>query len=230
MADEWVEWHRQYASGGLLARRLQFVQDRVREALASSPPGSIRLVSMCAGDGRDVLGALVDHPRRRDVRARLVELNPELTSAGRARAEAEGLLHVEFVTGDASTTSAYAGAVPANVLLACGIFGNITDSDVRSTIEHLPELCARDATVIWTRGRFEPDLTPTIREWFAGSGFRELSFVTIPDTTASVGAHRLVAEPRPFRPGVSLFTFLPKEERPSQRTTASSSNEQPTHR
>jgi hypothetical protein len=31
---------------------------------------------MCAGQGHDVLGALPDHPRRGDVTARLVELDP----------------------------------------------------------------------------------------------------------------------------------------------------------
>jgi len=223
MTDEWVEWHRQYESDGHLSARLKVVQERVRKALTSSPPGPIRLVSMCAGDGRDVLGSLADHPRRPDVRARLVELSPELSAAGRARAESEGFSNVEVVTGDASTTTAYAGAVPANVLLACGIFGNITDADIRTTIAHLPELLARGATVIWTRGRFEPDLTPAIREWFAGSGFQELSFVPIPETTGSVGAHRLVGKPRPFRPGVRLFTFLTKAERPSQRSKDRSS-------
>jgi len=227
MADEWVEWHRQYESDGHLSARLKVVQERVREALTSSPPGTIRLVSMCAGDGRDVLGAVVDHPRRPDVRARLVELSPELSAAGRAGAEGNGLSNVEVLTGDASTSTAYDGAVPADIVLACGIFGNITDTDIRTTIAHLPELCARGATVIWTRGRFEPDLTPTIREWFVESGFEELSFVPIPGTTGSVGAHRLVEEPRPFRPGVRLFTFLAKAERPSQRAKDRSSPPSP---
>jgi len=217
VSDEWVEWHRQYAADGMLSRRLKVVQDRLREALDRAPPGPIRLLSMCAGDGRDVLGALDCHPRRHEVRARLVDLSPELSSAGRAEVSRRELAGVEFVTGDASTTRAYAGIVPANVLLVCGVFGNISDSDIRNTIAHLPELCAPDATVVWTRGRFEPDLTPTIRGWFSESGFAELSFVSIPETTASVGAHRLTARPRPFRPGVRLFTFLPKDERPSQR-------------
>ena len=221
MTDEWVEWHRRYDSDGVQARRLAVVQERVREALDRHPPGSIRILSLCAGDGRDLLGVLSDHPRASDVRARLVELSPELVDRGRLQASHHGLHGVEFVEGDASTTSACAGAVPADLILACGIFGNITDEDIRRTVELLPELCARGATVIWTRGRFEPDLTPTIREWFRSAGFEELSFVAIPGTTASVGAHRLTIEPPPFRPGVQLFTFLPKEERPSTRGAAS---------
>lgn len=217
MTNEWVEWHRQYAGDGLLVRRLEVVQARIREALDRAPPGPIRVLSICAGDGRDLLGVLVDHPRAPDVRARMVELAPELAAAGRGEASRQGLSGVEFATEDASNTRAYAGAVPANVLLVCGVFGNITDDDVRGTISHLPELCGPQATVIWTRGRFEPDLTPAIRGWFEASGFSELSFTPIPDTTASVGANQLTGEPRPFRPGVRLFTFLPKDDRPSQR-------------
>jgi hypothetical protein len=41
---------------------------------------------MCAGEGRDLLEVLADHPRSGDVGGRLVELNPEL--AGRAAARA----------------------------------------------------------------------------------------------------------------------------------------------
>jgi hypothetical protein len=218
MSNEWVEWHRQYGSSGMLAGRLREVQTLIRAALTERPPGPVRVISMCAGDGRDLLGALADHPRRRDVRARLVELTPELVALGRREAERQGLAGVKFVEGDASVERAYAGAVPADLVLVCGVFGNIRDEDVRGTVRHLPELCAPDATVIWTRGRFEPDLTPTIRTWFRESGFSEVSFVTIPGTTASVGVNRLAIAPRRLRPRVRLFTFLPVEERPSTRS------------
>jgi hypothetical protein len=215
VADEWQEWHRGYEGDRPLAQRLRIVQNRIREALDRRPAGMIRVISLCAGDGRDLLGVLSSHPRASDVRARLVDLSPELVQAGRERVSREGLTRIDFQLGDASTTDAYAGFVPADVVLACGIFGNVTDSDIQGTIAHLPELCASGATVIWTRGRFEPDLTPTIRRWLVDAGFRELSFVAIPNSTASVGANQLGTTPQPFRPGVRLFTFLPYEKRPS---------------
>ena len=217
MANEWVEWHRGYEGGRRLGRRLRRVQERIRETLARLPPGPIRVVSMCAGDGRDLLGALVDHPRRNDVRARLVDITPELVAAGRDEVARRGLSGVDFVLGDAGTTTAYSGAVPADLVLACGVFGNLTDADVRNTVRHLSELCAPLATVIWTRGRFAPDLTPALRNWLREEGFEELSFDTVPGTTASVGVHLLRSAPRRFRPDVRLFTFLPRRERPSQR-------------
>lgn len=217
MTEEWVEWHRGYEENRPLALRLPVVQARVREALNDLPAGPIRLISMCAGDGRDVLGAIDDHPRRADVQARLVELSAPLAARGREEVSRHALKGVTFEVSDASVSGAYAGAVPADVVLVCGVFGNITDEDVHTTIQHLPELCSMGATVIWTRGRFEPDLTPVIRDWFREAGFAELSFVPIPQTTAAVGAHRLVTGARPYRSGVRLFTFLPKAERPSER-------------
>jgi hypothetical protein len=220
MTSEWVEWHRGYEEGRPLTQRLRVVQDRIREALDDHPSGPIRILSLCAGDGRDLIGVLEGHPRAGAVRGRLVEQTPELVDAGRERAARDGLTGLEFVQGDASTTDACNGAVPADIVLACGIFGNISDEDVRCTIDHLPELCAEAATVIWTRGRFAPDLTPTVRRWFAEAGFSERSFVAIPDSAMSVGSHRLAVPPRPVPPGTRLFTFLPKSERPSQRPGA----------
>jgi hypothetical protein len=151
-----------------------------------------------------------------DVHARLVELDSELAERARSRA-AQVSSTIEIVTGDASLTDAFAGAVPADVVLACGIFGNVTDDDIHNTVAHLPSLCARDATVIWTRGTFAPDLTPTIRAWFTEAGFFQLEFAAIPKTTAAVGANRLVSQPRAFEPGLQLFTFLAGKDRPSRR-------------
>ncbi len=211
MTQEWIAWHRGYNQAqGSLAARLQVVQLLIRSSLDRLPAGEVRVISMCAGDGRDLLGVLRGHQRRDDVRARLVELDPELVQRGRRRLRRAGLSGIEFVCGDAAASAAYAGATPANLLLTCGVFGNISDADVHSTISHLAECCAQDATLIWTRGSFHPDLTPTIRRWFAESGFRELSFSAMPKSTACVGRHRLEAAPRPFRGDRHLFTFQPK--------------------
>jgi hypothetical protein len=215
MGDEWLEWHRSYEEDPTMAARLREVQRAIRRTLDDCPPGPIRVISGCSGDGRDLIGALAAHPRVHDVRARLVDTTPELVRSGRRGARQAGLTKVKCVLGDASNSDVYAGAVPADLVLYCGIFGNISDSDVHRSIRHLPELCAEGATVIWTRGRFKPDLTPAIRAWFARAGFVERSFMTVPGSTKAVGVHRLARPPEPFRPGVRLFTFLPVDRRPS---------------
>jgi hypothetical protein len=206
---DWQAWHAPYDDAGSpLARRLAIVQRRIRDALDAAPAGALRVVSVCAGQGRDLIGALRDHPRRGDVSARLVELDARNAVAARAAAQAAGLGGVEVALGDAGTSDAYAGAVPAELVLVCGVFGNVSDDDVARTIRHLPELCAPGATVLWTRHRLPPDLTPAIRRWFAEAGFEEIGFDAPEDAWFSVGANRLRAEPRPLGRGVRLFDFV----------------------
>jgi hypothetical protein len=203
---DWLDWHRRYDDPTTaLAGRLAVVRERVAAALDACPPGPVRVVSVCAGQGRDLLGVLPGHPRRNDVRARLVELDERNVDI--ARAAAAGLDNVEVVAGDASVTDAYAGAVPADVVLFCGVLGNLSDADAARAVGLLPQLCTPGATLIWTRHRNPPDLTVAIRGWLAATGFEELSFDGPEDVKFGVGANRYVGEPVPLRAGVRLFTF-----------------------
>ena len=94
---DWIEWHTGYDDDTPLLHRLRAVQRRIREALDDQPAGAIRVVSLCAGEGRDLLEVLTDHGRTPDVRGRLVELHPEL--AGRAAVRAPAGIDVRI--GDA---------------------------------------------------------------------------------------------------------------------------------
>ncbi len=164
---------------------------------------------MCAGDGRDILGVLTEHSRAGDVSGRLVELDPEL--AARARDDAPPRL--EVVCGDAGVSDAYLGATPADLVLACGIFGNVTDSDIRRTIDAWPMLCAPGATVIWTRAASEHDLRDQVRRWVTEAGFEELAFAGAPEKYG-VGVARMTRDPAPLVAGVRLFTFVPERVSP----------------
>ena len=205
---DWVEWHRDYDDpGSLLSRRLELVQGHLRAELDHAPAGDIRLISLCAGQGRDVIGVLAGHPRRDEVRARLVELDERNVAHARRAAHAAGLDGVEMLQADAGITDVCAGAVPARIVVVCGIFGNITARDIQATVAAMPSLCAPGALVVWTRHRRPPDLTPAIRSWFGEAGFREEAFDVSHDGFMSVGAHRLTGEPAALVPGQRLFTF-----------------------
>jgi hypothetical protein len=201
---DWSEWHRAYDEpDSHLSERLRVVQARIREVLDGAPPGPLTVVSICAGQGRDLLEVLADHPRRADVRARLVELDPELTAYA-ARSAPPG---VEVVTGDASLLDQYAGFAPADLVLACGIFGNITDDDIRHAVGTFDQLCRTGGSVIWTRHRREPDLVPTICQWFEESGY-ERRWVSGPAGGYGVAMHRFTGQPRPLVAGERMFTFV----------------------
>jgi hypothetical protein len=203
--EEWVEWHAHYDDpSSSLSRRLTAVREQIVPALDRARPGPIGLLSLCAGDGRDVLPVLTQHPRGADVHGRLVELDPGLAATARAAAPPG----VEVVQGDAGTTSAAVGVAPVDLLLLCGIFGNIADEDIATTVAAVPTLLAPGGTVIWTRGTREPDMTPRVRSWFAAAGVRETAFVANePRPSWSVGAGVLDGPSRPLAADQGLFTF-----------------------
>ena len=214
MADDWYgdwyKWHELYddpESG--LARRLEKVRDRVRAALDEAPPGPLRAISVCAGQGTDLIGALAGHPRRGDVTARLVELDPRNTEVARRLAAEAGLTGVEVVTGDASPASQYADMTPAGLVLVCGLFGNVTDADIEAMAGYCTQLCATGGTVIWTRGRWEPDLTPRVCAWFEERGFERVWLSDAGQLPGQcVGAHRFTRTPAPLERDAVMFTFV----------------------
>jgi hypothetical protein len=201
---DWVQWHADYdKAGSPLAHRLEFVKEQVRAALDRAPAGPVTVISMCAGQGRDLLEVVATHPRGPDVRARLVELDPACVATARAVAPAG----IEVVEGDAGLVDAYEGMAPAQLVLACGVFGNISDADIERTIEYCGQLCEEGGTVVWTRIREAPDFVPVLCGWFERDGFEQVS-VTPPELGFCVGAHRRVETPKPLRTGGRMFEFV----------------------
>jgi hypothetical protein len=211
---DWAAWHAGYDDPqSSLSQRLALVRSHLSAALDAAPPGPIRLLSLCAGQGRDVLGVLPGHARRDDVTAVLVESDPRITAAAREQAVASGLMGsagvtVEVRDADAGSPASYADVLPADILLLCGIFGNVGDGDIRRTALAAASMGRAGTTVIWTRHRRPPDLTPQIRSWFTAAGFAEVAFES-PDNEAmtGVGVHRLRAPGGGPLPGGPLFTF-----------------------
>ncbi len=224
---DWVAWHEPYDDpSSVLSARLRLVQARLADALDHAPAGPVRLLSLCAGQGRDVIGVLPTHPRRDDMSAVLIEADPENAETARRNAAAAGLAQVEVRQADASRPSGYTDVPPADVLLLCGIFGNVSDADIQRTVAAAPALCAPGATVIWTRHRRPPDLTPQVRAWFREAGFAEVTFSSpenAPKTAVGAGRLRRAAasggdsggtpggldgpESAATWPGEPLFTF-----------------------
>lgn len=206
--SRWSRWHEGYDDpGSSLARRLAVVQSQIRRVVSAAPAGPVRLLSVCAGQGRDVVGALRGHPRVTDVTGRLIELDPNNVAVARAALAAAGLSGLEVLEADAGWSDSHLGAVPADLVLLAGIFGNVSDDDIANTVRNADRLCAEGAHLIWTRHRRPPDLTPAIRRWFRDAGFEEVAFDAPADASFAVGVARLDRPPRPATAGLRLFTF-----------------------
>lgn len=206
---DYVAWHDAYGvPGSPLRRRLEVVIRSIGEVLDRAAPGPCRFVSLCAGQGDDVLTVAGTHPRGADLVGRLVELDPVNAATATRRAAELRRDDLEVMVADAGSTDACAGAVPADLVVACGIFGNISNDDIERTVRAFPSLCASGAWVLWTRHPREPGVLEAIERWFDESGFEREELVVDDEQHWAVGLHHLVADPAPFVPGRRLFTFI----------------------
>lgn len=107
---DWRAWHEDYADpDSALGRRLAIVQAQVGAALDKCASGSVRAISVCAGQGHDLIGVLAGHPRRMDVTARLVELDRHNALLARRAVKEAGPEGVEVVVANVSMTDAQLG-------------------------------------------------------------------------------------------------------------------------
>ena len=204
---DWHEWHRDYDDpNSRLSRRLVMVREEIAAALERLPDRPWSVISMCVGDGRDLLGVLAGHPRAADASGLLVELDPDLAAAGRAAYASAGLDGIEIRTGDAGDAKQYDGR-RADLLLVCGVFGNLSEANVIEMAGRLPGLCEPAATMIWTRHREPPDLTVPLRAALEEAGFTELAFRPVEDSWGTVGVVRYDGPVVEFDPTRQLFTF-----------------------
>jgi hypothetical protein len=208
---DWVDWHRAYGDpASSLARRLAVVRRFVAEALELVRAPQPRVLGLCAGDGRDVIPVVADMNASERPSVVLVEQDAALARRAVDAAAAARLDSVEVRIGDASDPRTFEDVTPVDLLLLCGILGNITDEDVRHLIAVVPRFLCPAGCVIWTRGASDPDARPQVRAWFRSAGFEELAFDDAPELFG-VGLSRLSntpdarAAPPPRTP---LFTFV----------------------
>ena len=207
---DWIRWHERYDDPtSALSRRLEVVRQRVAEALDLVPAARPSVLSLCAGDARDLLPVLVGRPASARGPAVVVEQDPLLAEAGSVTAGDAGLDEVSIRRGDAADPTVWSDAVPVDVLLLCGVFGNITAEEVDALVALAPSLLHPGGCVIWTRGRTDPDLRPRVRRAFLAAGFDEVAYDGEP-SEYGVGLACLAVAPPDPRPALPdrLFTFL----------------------
>ena len=213
MSRDWHEWYRHYDDpASSLSLRLETVRARLA-LLLEAADGPVRLLSLCAGDGRDTLPVLAASGA--DVTAVLVELDPILSATARESAVALGLGAVEVRTADAGTTASFADVAPVDVLLECGVFGNVTDADIARTVAATPSLLRAGGHVVWTRGNnvpvdptsYDGDPAELVRVLFDDAGFAEVDYVADP-SGYRVGVHRWPGPTGRPDPEARLFTFV----------------------
>ncbi|MFO1476082.1 MAG: AMP-binding protein [Verrucomicrobiota bacterium] len=206
----WSDWHSQYNHLPSLQARLERVRAEVAAALAEAPAGALRVLSLCAGDGRDLAAVLETHPRRAEVSATLLEIDPDSVARGRSAA-ASLPSRMEFLQVDAAQARHYEGRVPADLVLLSGFLGHLRHESALGLVRSLPMLCRPGGSVIWNRHLVVYDGREQVRRLqraFVEAGFEEASYgITAPDGFA-VGRARFRGAPMPLDTGRVLFEFV----------------------
>ena len=205
---EWNGWPEQAYQKAHYRLRLEMVQQHLTECLDAAPSGSVRIISMCAGDGRDVIGAVQSHARRRDVIAWLVELDQHSVAAGVRNAKIAGLDGtVNFRNEDATDYASYPFA-PADILLVCGVWGHVPVCERDLLIRALTRLCKPGGMVVWTRGVSKrPDRVHEIEAHFANSEWEQCRHSFTADQKWAVVSQRYCGPLRELPASGKFFHF-----------------------
>jgi hypothetical protein len=206
--QDWYRWHAPYDElVSDQSERLGAVQDVLGSVMDAAPAGSLRAVSICSGQSRDLLPMLIRHPRGRDFRVRMIELDPLNASFLHGALGSTDLTEVEVLVADAGLTDSYAGAVPADLVLVSGPFAHLDEPDLRRTIAALDQFCAAGAGVVWSS--YGPGLAHVdlVLSAFNEAGFTSMSLERDQAGEFVVGSHRFQGRPAELVPGRRLFTF-----------------------
>jgi amino acid adenylation domain-containing protein len=209
---DWNIWHAEYETSPALQARLNLVRAQIAEAVSQCPSGPIKIINMCSGDGRDLMLALHEHPRRNDAIAILIDNNLEIVTRGRQMAaEAHLGQQLTFIHGDASLARSYEHAGQADVLVLSGFLGHLRHDDALNFVRQLPMFCKNGGSVVWSRHLLLHDGTEQvarIRGEFRRTGFEESHFSQTAEDGFAIGRSRFTGVAAPFDAQQKLFDFV----------------------
>ena len=211
----WWRWHSEYDDlSSPRSARLEAVQELLTAALDAAALGSgrntssaeLRLISICAGQGREVLPVLLTHPRGGDVSALMVEFDPLNAGFLTSALGATSLAGVDVAVADAGETSSYAAGVPADIVVCSGVFEHLSAPQVRGLVRGIPLLCAVGASLVWAIDHTPPGLVDTLGECLAEGGFAAQEQKAKGEWMAGYAVLR--GDPPGYRPGLRWFDAI----------------------
>ena len=215
VSRDWHAWHDEYDDPtSSLSRRLEVVRAELRTLLvgATSP---VRLVSMCAGDGRDTLPVIAESPTRVSARAR----------RARPRARRDGPHHRPF-PGPARGGRPHRGCWHHRLVRrrrACRRPAGVRRVRQRDRRGHgrddrdpagaagarsARDLDPRPARASGPDSRWRATRARPSGRCSPRPASRRSRFVRPDDASFRVGVARWAAPGRAYRPGVRMFSFV----------------------
>lgn len=209
--NHWDEWHKHYDHSSLLQARLQIVRGQISLAFNECDPGLIQAVSICAGDGRDLIHTTSNHPRRNDVRAFLIDKNEQSIARGKLAAEQVGLSQqFHFLKADARLSRSYIGIVPANIIILVGVLGHVRHKEIVRLVQNVPMLCKAGGWLIWAKKlkiHTNHNQVLSVRNLLQRSAFKEVQYEETGLDGFAVSRAQFIGPTTPLDPARRLFEF-----------------------
>lgn len=211
----WSNWPAMSYQRTSYRKRLRVVQDHIAECLDRAERGPVRVVSICAGDGRDVVGVLETHERREDVSAWLVELDPKSVEAGIAARDATNLKkQVTFVLGDATDFATFKNILRCDIVVVCGVWGHVPPEERLRLVQALGKFCKPGGFVVWSRrmdrGQFR---FADVQSLFESNSFERVNESVTSDGKWAVCTHRYIGTTADVPTSGRIFNFKRKSGR-----------------
>ncbi|RBP48046.1 amino acid adenylation domain-containing protein [Roseimicrobium gellanilyticum] len=222
---DWTNWHQLYDAGMGISARLRLVEEQLRAAVEACQPGPVRILSICAGDGRDIFGAFAGHPRSQDVHAVLIDTD----AAGLQRAETWAVEagmggRIQTLCADATSGANYRGVTHADIVLVSGVLAHVSEASIPGLIQSLPMLLQTGGWLIWNRHLVlnrGSEHVSLLRDLLRSTGFKEEVYELTSPKGFAVSSARYHGAMLPLDEQRVLFDFvgldrLQKEAKPPQ--------------
>jgi Putative methyltransferase len=208
-SEPWSGWPERAYGQERYQQRLFVVKEHLAECLNIAPHGQVRITSLCAGDGRDVIGVLASHQRRNDVAACLVELNRQSVAVGLRLTKSAGLEKiVDFRNEDATVYTTYKNSPRSDIVLVCGVWAHVPVHERGQLVDAIACLCKPGGTVIWTRG-VSKGMTRLheIESLFTGAYWNKVRISLTPNKNWAVASYRYSGPPKELSRCERIFHF-----------------------
>ena len=205
----WSGWPEKAYRRDRYQQRLLAVQEHLAECLDFALHSPVQILSICAGDGRDVIGVLRSHPRPKNAAAWLVELDRQSVAAGVRHATSVGLEHaVTFLNDDATDFATFTNIPPSDIVLVCGVWGHVPVAERARLVRALAAFCKPNGAAIWTRGlTLGLAQLREIQSQFVGPSWEEVRLQFTPDNRWGVATHRYRGPPVERPTSGRIFNF-----------------------
>ncbi|HUR34052.1 MAG TPA: class I SAM-dependent methyltransferase [Vicinamibacterales bacterium] len=198
------------------SHRLTEAHRAVAHALDILPRGPVVMLDICGGAGRVLVPAVAGHPRRREVRGAIIDLDAVSIQLARDALASSHLGSIQTLVADAGASDSYRAVERASLVIVSGVLAHLSRAHTNRLLRFVRQVATPEALLLWTIGeRLPAGRIRRVRHAVTAAGFRTIRASVVGRTRFGlgwrheVGLAALSVPIEPLRTGEQVFTFRP---------------------